>query len=74
MRVFSIFAVVASVAVAAPAFAQSATDYSASNDMTMGSHRNHAMMQPVGKPRHHPLGAMRHPTVGNTANQRVNGG
>ena len=74
MRTFSMFALVASMAIAAPSLAQSVTDYSASNGTTMDSHRNHTIMHRSSGPRQHALGSMRHPTVGNTANQRVNGG
>jgi hypothetical protein len=79
MRIHYILAAVASMAIAAPAFAQSTTNsnFSASAGTAMDNHpamTNHTMMHQGDGQRHHALGAMRHPTVGNTANQRVNGG
>lgn len=78
MRTLIILAAVASLSSAAPALAQSVNgDYSANNGSTAYNHSamsNHAAMHRSHERHDHALGSVRHPTVGNTANQRVNGG
>jgi hypothetical protein len=75
MRNLSILAVLASMAIAVPALAQNGNSANTRREMNghlaMSSHMN---MRHNDGQRQHALGSMRHPTVGNTANQRVNGG
>ena len=79
MRTTPLVIAFVSLAIAGPALAQSAlnTNYSANNGAAMYDHsatNGDAMMRHSNGQRKHALGSMRHPTVGNTANQRVNGG
>ena len=79
MRTIPLVIAFVSLAIAGPALAQSTlnTNYSANNGAAMYDHaatNRNAMMRHSNGHRQHALGSMRRPTVGNTANQRVNGG
>ena len=77
MRNFKLACALVLFTSAGPALAQSAVngDYRAYDGASAYGHNmsgaSHMMRH---GDRHHVMGSMRHPTVGNTANQRVNGG
>ena len=79
MRTIPLLTAFVSLVIAGPALAQSTLNnkYSANNGAAMYDHsapNGNAVMRHSNVQRRHGLGSMRHPTVGNTANQRVNGG
>jgi len=79
MRSLTALTIAGLLTVACPAFAQSINGSYNPADAWMTASHHDGMMQSksmrssYGR-RQHPLGSLHHPTVGHTANQRVNGG